>query len=154
VLGTAKPEAGVQRQLALESPMTSPATPAHQPTVLLVEDDELLRDAVTRVLAREGYLVLTAPTAHDAIGLLKTPSTPVDVIMLDIGLPDVSGADLCARVRELFPKLPVVVCTGAAGPEEVAELKRLGINRIYAKPVAVEELVAGLRAAAASADGA
>src|SRR5437763_17031576 len=109
----------------------SPREPPRQPTVLLVEDDELVSDAVTRILVREGYLVLTAATGHDAIGLLRTPASPIDVVLLDVGLPDVSGADLCARLREFFPKMPVVVCTGAAEPEEIRELERLGISRFF-----------------------
>jgi DNA-binding response OmpR family regulator len=125
--------------------MTPQAHSGRQPTILLVEDDELVRDALTRILVREGYLVLTAPTGHDAIGLLRTPASPIDLVLLDIGLPDVSGTDLCARLRELFPDMPVVVCTGAAQPEDAAELRRLGITRFFAKPIALDELVAGLR---------
>jgi DNA-binding response OmpR family regulator len=120
-----------------------------QPTVLLVEDDELVSDAVARTLVREGYLVLTAPTGHDAIGLLRTPGTTVDVVLLDVGLPDVSGADLCKRLREFFPRLPVVVCTGAAGPEEAEELQRLGVARYLCKPIEVADMVAALRDAIA-----
>jgi DNA-binding response OmpR family regulator len=125
----------------------SPRNLPHQPTVLLVEDDELVSDALTRILVREGYLVLTAATGHDAIGLLRTPATAIDVVVLDIGLPDVSGADLCARFREFFPNLPVLVCTGAADPEEVRELRNLGITRFFSKPIAVDELVRGVRCA-------
>jgi DNA-binding response OmpR family regulator len=127
--------------------MNAPLSPDHQPTVLLVEDDELVRDALARILVREGYLVLTAATGHDAIGLLRTPASPIDVVLLDVGLPDVSGADLCARLREFFPQMPVVVCTGAAEPEEIRELERLGVSRFYSKPIAMEELVSGLRSA-------
>jgi DNA-binding response OmpR family regulator len=123
----------------------SPPLPRRQPTVLLVEDDELVSDAVTRILVREGYLVLTAATGHDAIGLLRTPATPIDVIVLDIGLPDVSGTDLCARFREFLPHLPVIVCTGAADPEQVRELRNLGITRFFSKPIAIDDLVEGVR---------
>jgi DNA-binding response OmpR family regulator len=125
--------------------MTSQAPHGRQPTILLVEDDELVRDALTRTLVREGYLVLTAPTGHDAMGLLRTPASPIDLVLLDIDLPDVSGIDLCARLRELFPDMPVVACTGAAGPEDTVELRRLGITRFFSKPIAFDELVAGLR---------
>jgi DNA-binding response OmpR family regulator len=118
-----------------------------QPTLLLVEDDELVRDAMTRLFVREGYLVLTASTGHDAIGLLRTPSSPIDVVLLDVGLPDVSGADLCARLRQFFPHMPVVVCTGAASPEEAAELRQLGIAHFFCKPIAMPELLAAVRSA-------
>lgn len=113
----------------------------HQTTLLVVEDDEMVRDAMIRLFVREGYLVLTAATGHDAIGLLRTPATSVDVVLLDIGLPDVSGADLCARMRQIFPDLPVVVCSGAASPEELEDLRRLGISRFLTKPIALSELV-------------
>jgi DNA-binding response OmpR family regulator len=127
--------------------MISPLTQNHQPTVLLVEDDELVRDAMYLTLVREGYLVHTAATGHDAIGLLKTPLSPIDVVLLDVQLPDVSGIDLCARLRELHPNLPVVVCTGQAGPDEMAELMKLGIHRYFCKPIAMDELLATVEAA-------
>lgn len=119
----------------------------HQPTLLLIEDDELVRDAMTRLFVREGYLVLTAATGHDAIGLLRTPSISVDIVLLDVGLPDVSGADLCARLRQFFPDMPVVVCTGAASQEEADELLRLGITHFFCKPIAMHELVAAVNSA-------
>lgn len=127
--------------------MKANTQPSHQPTLLLIEDDELVRDAMTRLFVREGYLVLTASTGHDAIGVLRTPSSPIDVVLLDVGLPDVSGADLCARLRQFFPKLPVVVCTGAASQEEADELRRLGITYFFCKPIAMSELVAAVRSA-------
>ncbi|SRR5579884_3971640 len=121
--------------------MRTDSQPDHQTTLLVVEDDEMVRDAMIRLFVREGYLVLTAATGHDAIGLLRTPATSVDVVLLDIGLPDVSGADLCARMRQIFPDLPVVVCSGAARAEELEELRRLGISRFLTKPIALSELV-------------
>jgi DNA-binding response OmpR family regulator len=129
--------------------MKSTPRSIRQPTLLLVEDDELVRDAMTRLFVREGYLVLTAPTGHDAIGLLRTPSSPIDAVVLDVGLPDVSGADLCARLRQFFPDLPVVVCSGAASPEEAAELRDLGITHFFCKPIAMAELVTAVRSALA-----
>jgi DNA-binding response OmpR family regulator len=127
--------------------MNSAVPTKQQPTVLLVEDDDLVRDAMTRTLVREGYLVLTAATGHDAMGLLRTPLCPINVVVLDVNLPDVSGIDLCARLRELHPKLPVVVCTGGTEPEELANLLKMGIHRYFCKPVAMEELLATVSAA-------
>ncbi|MFL5241720.1 MAG: response regulator transcription factor [Gemmataceae bacterium] len=126
--------------------MISPIAKKRQSTVLLVEDDELVRDAMTRILVREGYLVLAASTGHDAIGLLKTPLSPIDVVLLDVNLPDVSGKDLCARLRQMHPNMPVVVCTGEAAPDETAELLKLGVHRYFCKPIAMEELLATVEA--------
>jgi two-component system OmpR family response regulator/two-component system response regulator MprA len=91
--------------------------------------------------------VHTAATGHDAIGFLKTPLSPIDVVLLDIKLPDVSGIDLCSRLREMYPTMPVVVCTGQSDPEEAAALFKLGIHRYFCKPIARDELLATVEAA-------
>ncbi len=120
----------------------SPERP--QPTVLVVEDDELIRDGLAAVLVHAGYLVLTAGTGHDAIGLLRTPLSPVDILLLDVQLPDVNGVDLCTRMREIFPKLPVVVCSGDTSSGERAALRKLGIQGFLQKPVDMEQVIAAL----------
>ena len=88
------------------------------PTVLIVEDDDTTRFAMTEILVQEGYLVLTAATGHDALGMLHQPLAPIDVVLLDVHLPDVNGIELCTRLRELYPHLPVIVCTGEAEPAD------------------------------------
>jgi DNA-binding response OmpR family regulator len=122
--------------------MSTPTNDDYQPTVLIVEDDELARDTMARILVKEGYLVATAASGHDAMGLLHTPLAPIDVVLLDVHLPDVSGIDLCARIRQMHPGLPIVVCTGEADPDEGAQLLRLGIHRYFLKPMSVDELLA------------
>ena len=117
-----------------------------EPTILLVEDDENVRFAMAALLAQEGYQVLTAATAHDALGVMRTPSSPIDVVLLDVHLPDASGIDICARLCELHPGTPVIVCTGEATPEEAAELLRLGARRYLQKPVTPDELLATVEA--------
>src|SRR5262249_31691657 len=87
-----------------------------QPTVLLVEDDEPTRDAMMAVLVREGYLVLTAASGHDTLSVLRAPLSPIDVVLLDVHLPDIAGTDLCARLRQVQPRVPVIVCSGEAEP--------------------------------------
>jgi DNA-binding response OmpR family regulator len=110
--------------------------------VLLVEDDENTRFALARTLAQAGYLVLTAPTGHDAVGIVQTEVGPIDVVVLDVLLPDVSGVDLCVRLRDLMPALAVVVCSGEAWQDEVARLREMGVLRGYLrKPVTPAELV-------------
>jgi len=121
----------------------------HQRTVLLVEDDEDTLFAMDKLLTREGYLVLTAESGHDAIGMLKQPLSPIDVVLLDVHLPDVEGTALGARMRELKPALPIVVCTGAAEPEEVAALIRLGAVHYLRKPLGGDELLTAVQRALA-----
>jgi DNA-binding response OmpR family regulator len=122
------------------------STSTHQPTVLLVEDDEDTRYSMTALLIREGYLVLTAASVHDALSVLRQPLSAIDVVVLDVHLPDASGIDLCERLRELYPRVAVIVCSGEANPEEVAELLRLGAHRYLQKPVSPDELLATVEA--------
>ena len=115
-----------------------------QPTVLLVEDDELDLDAMTRTLVRQGYLVLSARSGHDAMSLIHAPLQPIDVVVLDLNLPDVGGVDLFARIRELHPKLPVVVCTGSTDLADAVGLMNMGVRRFYYKPVPMADLLASV----------
>jgi two-component system sensor histidine kinase ChiS len=126
----------------------SPQVPTDRdPTVLVVEDNEITRLGLSQILAREGYLVLNAATGHDAIAVVQSATQPIDVLLLDVHLPDVSGVDLCARLREIAPALPVVVCSGEAEPAEVARLLELGVRRYFQKPIAPDELLATVEAA-------
>ena len=124
--------------------MSAMISPSFQPTVLLVEDDELVMDAMTRTLVRQGYLVLSARSGHDAMSLMYTPLQPINVVILDLNLPDVSGIDLCARIRELHPTLPVVVCTGSTDPADADGLINMGVRRYFHKPVPLADLLASV----------
>ena len=124
--------------------MPAMISPSFQPTVLLVEDDELVMDAMTRTLVRQGYLVLSARSGHDAMSLMYTPLQPINVVVLDLNLPDVSGIDLCARIHELHPSLPVVVCTGGTDPADAEGLINLGVRRFFHKPVPMADLIASV----------
>jgi DNA-binding NtrC family response regulator len=121
----------------------------HQRTVLLVEDDENTLFAMNELLTRQGYLVLTAASGHDAIGMLKQPLSPIDLVLLDMRLPDVEGVALGSRMRELRPVLPILAISGEADPEEVAALERLGAVRYLRKPIGADELLLGIEKALA-----
>ncbi len=127
--------------------MTAPESDVHTPTVLLVEDDEATRLAMASWLAGEGFLVLTAADGHEAAGHLERPLETIDVVVLDVGLPDVDGVALCQRLRELYPKVPVLVCSGMASSGEAARLLDLGARRYFRKPVDPDELLSAVEAA-------
>lgn len=112
-------------------------------TILLVEHDEPTRDAIHEVLALQGYLVLAAGTAHDAWGILQTPLAPIDLVLLDLHLPDVSGLMLYARLRESHPYLPVVLCTrGDFDLGEWAQFRDFETPLYLRKPVGRDRLLA------------
>jgi DNA-binding response OmpR family regulator len=127
--------------------MNTSASETHTPTVLLIEDEEPTRLAMASWLAAEGFIVLTAADGHEAVGHLERPLEPIDVVVLDVGLPDVDGVALCERLRQLYPALPVLVCTGMATPDEASRLLTLGARRYFRKPVDADELLSAVEAA-------
>jgi DNA-binding response OmpR family regulator len=120
---------------------------AMQPTVLLVQEEESTRNVLAQLLVQEGFLVLTAASGHDALGVFRASLTPIDVLVLDVPLLDLEGTNLCAHLRRKHPDRPVIVCTGEVEPEDRAKLVQLGVKGFFSKPVVLEELLTTVRQA-------
>lgn len=104
-------------------------------TILLVEDDTLLRDAFRLLLEDAGYTVQEAGSASDAIAAVK--DTPPALILLDLGLPDAPGLDVARAVRQLpaASGIPIVALTGRSGDAERHACIAAGCTAYFAKPV-------------------
>ena len=104
-------------------------------TVLLVEDDALLRDAFRMVLDEAGYDVLEAETAEGAIETARRQ--PPGVIFLDLGLPDRPGLDVVRTLRSepAMADTPIFALTGRGGTEERAACEEAGCTGYLEKPI-------------------
>ena len=131
-----------------EAEGTAVAPPARgSGTVLFVEDDALVREAVTRALMESGFAVLVAEDGEAALRLLDDSAQRPDVVFSDVVMPgQVSGIDLAGIVRQRYPGLPVVLATGYT-EQQIA----VPDVQILAKPYAIEQLVAILSKVAAPA---
>jgi two-component system cell cycle sensor histidine kinase/response regulator CckA len=89
-------------------------------SVLVVEDDELVRSASVRILRRSGADVLVAASAPHAVELARDPSRTIDVVLTDVVMPDMSGPEVARHIRALRPGLPIV-CASGHGEEELVE---------------------------------
>jgi DNA-binding response OmpR family regulator len=107
--------------------------------VLVVEDDVSSRDLLRRVLERHGLEVIESADAAGALRLLF--SERPDLVLLDLGLPDLDGAALIARIRELTD-VAVMVVTGRSGEEATVESLRAGADDHVTKPFGIQELLA------------
>ena len=89
-----------------------PSPPPQLPgkTVLVVDDEDLVRDVVARMIEELGYAAVTAADGESALALLD--SKQVDAVLVDLTMPTMSGADVIAAVRARRPGLPVVLCSG------------------------------------------
>ncbi|KQQ86592.1 response regulator [Massilia sp. Leaf139] len=114
-------------------------------TVLFVEDDALVREAVMRALQESGFEVLVAEDGEAALRLLETNARRPDVVFSDVVMPgQVSGIDLAGILRQRYPGLPVILATGYT-EQQVA----LPDVQVLAKPYAIEQLVSVLSQATA-----
>ena len=113
-------------------------------TILVIEDDLKILRGLEMNLRFEGYTVLSAADGHE--GLKKALEEQADLLLLDLMLPGLSGYDICRKVRERKPGLPIVMLT-ARGEEidKVAGLD-LGADDYVTKPFGVSELMARIRA--------
>ncbi|MBB5748600.1 DNA-binding response OmpR family regulator [Micrococcus sp. TA1] len=112
-------------------------------TVLVIEDERPLLRALQLALQANGYTVVTAPTASSALASLSQEA--VDVIVLDLGLPDLDGQDLIPRVRTMTTVPLLVLSARHASAQKVAALDA-GADDYVTKPFGLEELLARLRA--------
>lgn len=113
-------------------------------TILLVEDDTHLRDALVEVLLGEGYLVDSVVLARDANK--KTTDDHFDLILLDVSLPDGNGFDLCAKWREAGMRTPILFLTAKDEEYHIVRGLDAGGDDYLAKPFRLLELLSRIRA--------
>ncbi len=94
--------------------------------VLYVEDDELTRQSVSNRLARNGFKVLAAGSGESALALVEN-HPDLAVALVDVQLPGIDGIETSLRLRDRYPGLPVVVCSGYLEPPTLVRLRALGI---------------------------
>jgi DNA-binding response OmpR family regulator len=115
--------------------------------ILVVDDDEALRESLCEQLSHDGeFAPIPAGTAAEALARLSAEDARFDAIILDIGLPDGDGRDLCARLRKQGVRMPILMLTGADGEQDIVRGLDSGANDYIAKPFRVAELTARLRA--------
>lgn len=92
---------------------------APPPRILVVEDDDTLRSFVVRLLTRAGYRCVTASSAEEALNVSSTSEEPVDLLLLDIMLPDSWGTRLVQDVRAHHPEVLVILTSGFTAEDPI-----------------------------------
>jgi DNA-binding response OmpR family regulator len=121
-----------------------PSTPLPTRRLLLVEDDEGLATGLVGLLTGDGHEVRWAKSAAQA--RLDVAAAAPDLILLDLGLPDADGLDLCAELRELLPEVIIVVVTARTDESDAVLALDGGADDFVLKPVRPVEFLARLRA--------
>jgi CheY-like chemotaxis protein len=122
-------------------------------TVLIAEDEEQVRHVLERTLARAGYRVLAAGGGAEALAIAEQNDGSVALLLADVIMPVVSGQELVARLRERWPRMPVVFLSGYSD-EAVTRHGVLAEDTVFLqKPVPPEQLLRTVRRVIDAADG-
>ncbi|CAM4129820.1 response regulator [Bordetella muralis] len=116
------------------------ASPAR---ILVIDDEPQIRKFVDISLRAQGYQTLLAGTGHEGLTLLA--SKGADLVVLDLGLPDMDGSEVLRDLRQ-WSKVPVIVLTVRSSEDQKVSLLDAGANDYVTKPFGVEELMARIRA--------
>ena len=115
-----------------------------QPVILIVEDDIQIRNFIRFALENEKYKVLTSENAAQAMN--EIVSEPMDLILLDLGLPDADGMEVIKKVRE-FSDIPIIVVSARDQDKEKVKALDYGADDYLVKPFSASELLARIRVA-------
>jgi DNA-binding response OmpR family regulator len=115
--------------------------------ILIVDDDDALRETLAEQLSVDGEFVATeAASVAQAEEKLNAKNARYDALILDVGLPDGDGRDLCVKLRKAAHKMPIIMLTGSDAETDVVRGLDSGANDYIAKPFRLNELLARLRA--------
>lgn len=112
--------------------------------VLLVEDEERIAAFLAKGLRRGSHTVDVVGIGAEAIKTLLGPSPEHDLLVLDLGLPDIDGFEVLRRVRERGVELPVIVVTARTGTDDRARARELGVHDYLVKPFQMIQLLASV----------
>jgi two-component system cell cycle sensor histidine kinase/response regulator CckA len=114
-------------------------------TLLVVEDEEMLRSLVREVLTRAGYTVIFAVDGEVALNVYDAERSRIDLVLLDLGLPKLPGDEVIVKLLQRNPDLKVVFSTGYVRKEKSQELYQLGASGVVFKPYTVLDMLDTLR---------
>ncbi|HUD45053.1 MAG TPA: response regulator transcription factor [Patescibacteria group bacterium] len=113
-------------------------------TILIVEDDKGLQKYLKELLLDNGYSVQVASDGIEALEKLK--KLEPDTVVLDLGLPKMSGEAVCLEIRKKYPHLPIIILTAKDGINDIVEGLNLGADDYMTKPFVADEFLARLKA--------
>lgn len=119
--------------------------------ILLVEDDELFRLGLSMRLQKETELEVVAEAEDGETAVELANRHPLDIVLLDVGLPGIGGIEACRKIKQQHPELPVLVLTSHSQKPLIARLIEAGAHGYCLKGIAAQALILAIRSVAAGA---
>jgi two-component system cell cycle sensor histidine kinase/response regulator CckA len=129
------------------------AKPCGTGTVLVVDDEDLVRSVPRQILERAGFKVLTADGGRTALNAFREHHEQIDAVLLDLTMPDLGGEEVYREMRGIRPGVPVVVVSGYSEEHAAERFAGIGPVEFLAKPCKAADLIAKLGAAVAAYHG-
>ena len=117
--------------------------------ILIVDDEQFVRDLLVKILVRRGHHVVAVATADAALAALEEQR--IDLLLTDVVMPGMDGFDLLRRAKNAHPDIRVIVLTGHARSQCISDFLLFGADEYLAKPFQVHELVAAVERVTGSA---
>lgn len=114
-------------------------------TIMLVEDEELLRNLGVMMMESDGYRVLTAKDGVEAVEMFETHADEIGLVVCDLGLPRLSGQEVILRMKEIKPDVRAIVASGYLEPKTRSEILRAGVLDTVQKPYDFREMMKKIR---------
>jgi two-component system cell cycle sensor histidine kinase/response regulator CckA len=112
-------------------------------SILLVEDEDMLRGLIRELLEIKGYTVIEASQGVEALEMMRSADRPIDLVLTDVVMPQMSGSELVESLKEDFPGVKVIFMSGYTGANNAAVHKNLGMPGVafLQKPFRLNALI-------------
>lgn len=124
-----------------EEPKKSRLTQGQGEVILVVEDEEMLRDFLQMILGENGYRVMLAADGMEGVHTFMQHMNEISLVLLDMGLPGLSGEEVLSRIVSLSPGAKVIAVSGSIEPEVQAGALQLGAVDYLPKPYLTKDLL-------------
>ena len=114
-------------------------------TLLIVEDEEMLAIPLQMALNDKGYKVIYAGDGFAALKIYEEKEDEIDLVISDLGLPNISGLEVCSKIKEINPKERVILATGFLDPEMKEKFLKAGISHFLYKPYDLTKVLKEIR---------
>ena len=133
------------KEHSLEEPPKEELAVANNETVLLVEDEELIRSIAEDILQSSGYRVITAVNGAEAAQIYREQSSEIDIVVTDVMMPVVGGLELIGLLKAINPDVRVIAASGLMHGEIAKNLSNAGAMALLSKPYTADKLLGTLR---------
>jgi PAS domain S-box-containing protein len=134
---------------AIIMPLPQPKPPICA-SILIIDDENIVRGAIQEILEDEGHRVVGAETGEE--GIEKFQLEKFDLVLTDLGMPGMGGWDVVAKIKAINPDVPVVLLTGWANQTDVKRARESGVDLVLGKPISSKDLISMVARAVAESD--